>query len=360
MPNKAFRRLRRPYPVFALALLALTLALWAYLWTGLASYEAGIPKNLMQQLVRAMEAEALEEGTCAKTLETYGSDLSQETIRENGLALADLIRDKELSQRKIAPWKGPGELAYHILADGKEVALAVLETDPRKGILGLARYRVANVQGTLDLTVMASPGVQVYAGETLLTREDRSEEGQVPQDLRKWADSAQNQLKIPRYDVYLLKGLFQMPRIRGVDPSKRTVDGVFSAPDRVVVGLPLDPALMEEVGERAVAITHKYSNYMSDDLAWSGFKGYLVDTAPVYDRLRTLEVNWYTLHDSYRFENMEISGWIQYSEQLISLRTTYDYVIVGQGKVTTYKTDLTYYLALEPDGKWRVAEMIVN
>jgi hypothetical protein len=35
-------------------------------------------------------------------------------------------------------------------------------------------------------------------------------------------------------------------------------------------------------------------------------------------------------------------------------------VVVGQGKVTTYNTDLTYYLALAPDGKWRVAEMIVN
>ena len=49
-----------------------------------------------------------------------------------------------------------------------------------------------------------------------------------------------------------------------------------------------------------------------------------------------------------------------YSDQLVSLRMTYDYVVVGQKKVTTYQTDLTYYLVLEPDGKWRAAEMIVN
>jgi hypothetical protein len=361
MLNKgAARGLRHPYPIFILALLVMTGAIWIYLWTGLASYEAGIPRNLMEQTVRELVDEAREEGTCAGVLESAQTNSSKETLTRDGAILAELILDKEITYRKIVGWEGPGSLAYHILADGEEVAVATLTEAAQKGVLGLARYEIAGLQGTLDLSVMAAPEVQVFAGDVPLTREHLSDQDRIPTDLQKLADSGQAQVKIPRYDVYGLKGLFKVPAVRGVDGQDRFVEGVFVAPDCAVVGLPMDPVLLEEVAARAVTITQKYSYYMSDDLGWSGFKGYLMDNAPIYDRLRTLEVNWYTLHDSSRFENMKTLDWILYSDRLISLRMTYDYVVVGQGKVTTYDTDLTYYLALAPDGKWRVAEMIVN
>ncbi|HCU08271.1 MAG TPA: hypothetical protein DF480_04815 [Clostridiales bacterium] len=352
-------RLGRPYTIFALLLLLMTLAIWLYFWTGLASYEAGIPKNLMDHLVQSMEKEVLEEGSCVDVLVKYGKDIPGLSAQENGILLANLLRDKEVTYRKITGWNGSGDMAYHILADGEEAAIVTLLAKERGGVLGLALYKVDSLYGMQDLTVMAAPKVQVYAGDLLLTGEHLTDRDKVPEDLRGLADFPENEVEIPKYSIYTLEGLFWVPPIRGVDGARST-DGVYVAPNCAVVGLPLDAELMEDVEERAVTITHKYSHYMSDDLGWSGFKGYLVDTAPVYDRLRTLEVNWYTLHDSNRFENMQILDWIMYTDHLISLRMTYDYIIVGQGKVTTYDTDLTYYLALESDGKWRIAEMIVN
>jgi hypothetical protein len=351
--------IRRPYTIFVLILLLMTLAAWLYLWTGLAAYEAGIPKNLMDHLVQSMEKEAREEGTCVDVLVKHGKDTPGLSAQENGVHLANLIRDKEVSYQKISGWNGSGDMAYHILADGEEAAVVTLSAKEQGGILGLALYQVDSLVGMRNLTVMAAPKVQVYAGDLLLTGEHLTDRNKIPEDLQDLAEYPENKVEIPQYSVYSLEGLFWVPPIRGVDGSRST-DGIYVASDCAVVGLPLDTELMEEVEERAVTITHKYSHYMSDDLGWSGFKGYLVDTAPVYDRLRTLEVNWYTLHDSNRFENMELLDWIMYTDHLISLRMTYDYVVVGQGKVTTYDTDLTYYLALESDGKWRIAEMIVN
>jgi hypothetical protein len=353
-------RISRPYKVFALTLLVAVLAVWLYLWAGLSAYEAGIPKNLMDHLVSAMESEVGDEGTCVDVLVKYGKSLPGFSAQENGVFLAELIRDKEVAWRKITDWTGAGDMAYHILADGEEVAVVTLSARKQGGILGLALYEVDSLFGMHDLTVMAAPDVKVYAGDLPLTGEHLTARDQIPEDLQDLAGYEDNVIEIPRYNVYTLKGLFQVPSIRGAGENNGSVEGVYVSCDCAVVGLPLDPDLIEEIQERAVTITHKYSYYMSDDLGWSGFKGYLLDTAPLYDRLRTLEVNWYTLHDSSRFENMEILDWIMYSDQLVSLRMTYDYVVVGQGKVTTYETDLTYYLALESDGKWRVAEMIVN
>ncbi|MDI9492572.1 MAG: hypothetical protein QM215_06615 [Bacillota bacterium] len=360
MSNKGiFGRFRRPYGIFVLVLLLMIIAFWLYLWTGLAAYESGIPKNLMDHLVRSLDEEAREEGTCVDVLVKYGKEIPGLSAQENGVLFAHLIRDKEVTYQKISGWSGSGDIAYHILADGEAVAVATLSAEEQGGILGLALYRVDSLFGMRDLTVMAAPKVQVYAGDLLLTGEHLTDRGKVPEDLQDLAEYPENEVEIPQYNVYTLEGLFWVPPIKGVDGS-RSAEGVYVAPDCAVVGLPPDTALMKEVEERAVTITHRYSHYMSDDLGWSGLRGYLVDTAPVYDRLRTLEVNWYTLHDSNRFENMKILDRIMYTDHLISLRMTYDYIIVGQGKVTTYDTDLTYYLALESDGKWRVVEMIVN
>ncbi len=356
----AVEGISRPYKIFALSLLLVILAVWLYLWTGLSAYEAGIPKNLMDHLVKAMESEAEEEGTCVDVLVNYGKNLPGFSAQENGAFLAELIRGKDVTWRKITGWDGAGDMAYHILADGEEAAVVTLAARAQGGILGLALYEVDSLFGMHDLTVMAAPNVQVYAGDLPLTGEHLTARDQIPEDLQDLAACEDSEIEIPRYDVYRLDGLFRIPEIRGAGEDSESVEGVYVSSDCAVVGLRLDPDLMEEIRERAVTITHKYSYYMSDDLGWSGFKGYLVDTAPLYDRLRTLEVNWYTLHDSSSFENMKIQDWIMYSDQLVSLRMTYDYVVVGQKKVTTYQTDLTYYLALEPDGKWRAAEMIVN
>ena len=358
--NKLMAILKKPYTIYLLILMALVLVVWIYLWSGLASYEAGIPQNLMNTVLKEIQQEAGNNGDCKRLLLKYGYASDFGSVESDGIALAETVADKELSYKKKTGWDGIGEAAYSVTADGKEVAVVVLSEQKSKGIMGLSLYEISGVLGTTDLTILAHPDTTIYVGGVEIDKTEPRSTAVIPEDLEELAEYAPNEIEIPTYSEYVIQGLFSTPQITATLSDGREAETVFIEDSYVMISEPASDALLAEVSDRIMAITQKYSYYMSDDLGWSGFKGYLVKTSPIYDRLGTLEVHWYTLHDSTSFENMVIDNFFVFSENLISVRLTYDYVVVGQGKVTTYPTDLTYYLATDIDGKWRVAEMIVN
>lgn len=360
MRNKFKAYAKKPFAVYLSILTLTVVSVWIYLWSGLSAYEAGIPQNLMSALMQEIEAEAGRSGNFQSLLLKYDYSSAFGSLDSNGKAFADAVAGKDISYRKIVGWNGEGDLAYSVLADGEEAAVVLLSAKERRGVMGLALYEIAGLSGANEMTVLANPNVTVYVQGVALDSSTPSVPGIIPKELQALAAYPQNKIEIPQYNEYFMDGLFIVPEITGVTKEGVAAEGVFIQEDYLMLSEPASEALIAEVTERITSITQKYSYYMSDDLGWEGFKGYLINTAPIYDRLRTLEVNWYTLHDSTRFENVKISDLFVFSGHLISVRLTYDYVVVGQGKVTTYATDLTYYLATDVDGEWRVAEMIVN
>lgn len=362
MKKRSKNILKKPYTIFLGILIVLTLSIWVYLWLGLSAYEDGIPKNLMAQMTQDIST-CSENGSCENIVAKYNPSFPESSYENKGTVLMDLTKGKVLTYNKTAGKKGENTLHYSILADGEEVAHATLAPKEKGGILGLALYKVQELGGTKELTILAPAGATVLLKNVELKESDVRNTAIVPKELKKLHAYSKNIIEIPTYDEYLIGGLFSMPNIEEIEvilSDGTKAESVFVQEQSIIAGKPVSKELIETVTERVTLITKKYSYYMSDDLGWPGFKGYLVNTSPVYDRLRTLEVYWYTLHDSTRFENMVIDDFFVFSDELISLRLTYDYIVVGQGKVTTYDTDLTYFLAIDTDGKWRVAEMIVN
>lgn len=360
MRNKIRAYSKRPFAVY-LSILALTvLSIWIYLWVGLSAYEAGIPQNLMNGLVEEIQTQAGRSGNCRSLLIKYDYTSAFGSVDSEGKAFADAVSAKDVSYKRIVGWKGEGDMAYSVLADGEEIAIATLSAKEGRGVLGLALYEISGLSGVNEVTVLANPNVTVYVQDVELDLSMPSASGVIPKELQALAAYPQNTIEVPQYNEYYIDGLFTVPEITGATKDGTRVEGVFIQEDYLMLSQPASETLMADITEIITVITQKYSYYMSDDLGWDGFKGHLISTAPIYDRLRTLEVYWYTLHDSTRFENMEFSDFFLFSDGLISVRLTYDYIVVGQGKVTTYATDLTYYLATDADGQWRVAEMIVN
>lgn len=353
---------RKPYIIFLCILFAVIVSVWMYLWFGLSAYEAGIPRNLMAQMVEDISTCA-ENGSCENIVVKYNTPITVGSYENKSTALMNLVKDKTLTYNKMSGEKGENTLTYSILADGEEIARARLAPKEKKGILGLALYEVSELSGAKVLTILAPAGATVTVKGSELNALEVKNTGIVPKELKKLYAYPQNIIEIPTYDEYFINGLFEMPNVGEIEVTLSdgtSAESVFVQENSVIAGKPASKELVQTITERVTLITKKYSYYMSDDLGWTGFRGYLVKTSPVYDRLRTLEVYWYTLHDSTRFENMVIDDFFVFSDELISLRLKYDYVVVGQGKVTTYDTDLTYFLAIDTDGKWRVAEMIVN
>lgn len=353
---------RKPYFIFVLLLTVATVSVWTYLWFGLSSYESGLPKNLMSNLIEEIAYYA-EQGNCEAVIAEYNTTPTVGTYEYKGALLADLAHGQALSYRKTVGQKSDHALYYSIFAGDDEIARATLTQDENKGILGLSVYEISELSGTKELTILSPADALVYLKGVELNALDIKDTGVIPRELQLLYEYPENKIDIPVYNEYFVRGLFSMPDITDVDiffSDGTKAESVFLQKDYILAGQAASEKLLDELTAWIEVATKKYSYYMSDDLGWTGFKGYLVSTSPIYDRLRTLEVGWYTLHDSTRFENMQISDFFVFSDDFVSLRLSYDYIVLRRGTETTYNTDLTYFIARDTDGKWRIAEMIVN
>lgn len=353
---------KKPYFIFLLILFTVVISVWTYLWFGLHSYEAGLPKNLMSKLISDIALSA-EKGNCEQVIAEYNTSFAMESYEDKGAVLAELAQGKTLKYSKTTGKKSETNLYYSIFADEKEIARATLSQNEKRKPLGLAVYEISELAGTKELTILTpSDTTASIKGVELNTLHIKNAEV-VPRELQTLYAYPENQIEIPKYDEYFVDGLFSMPDLTEVDITffdGTIAEKVFIQNDYILTGKPMSESLISELTGWISAATKEYSYYMSDDLSWSGFRDYLIETSPIYDRLRTLEVGWYTLHDSTRFENMQVNNFFAFSDGLISLRLTYDYIVIRIGKATTYNTDLTYFLAIDADGKWKIAEMVVN
>ena len=353
---------KKPYFIFLLLLSVIVVSVWGYLWFGLHAYEAGLPKNLMSKLIDDIALSA-EKGNCEDIIAEYNQSFATESYEDKGAVLAELVRGKTLKYNKTAGRKSETDLYYSIFADEEEIARATLSQNQKRKPLGLAVYEISDLTGTKELTILTPSDTTVSIKDVELNISHIQNAEVVPRELQTLFAYPENRIEIPKYNEYFVDGLFIMPDLAEVDvifSDGTTAEAVFIQNDYIFAGKPMSETLISELTDWISSATKEYSYYMSDDLSWSGFKDYLVETSPIYDRLRTLEVGWYTLHDSTRFENMQTSNFFAFSDGLISLRMTYDYIVMRSTKATTYNTDLTYFLAIDADGKWRIAEMVVN
>ncbi|MBE6036437.1 MAG: hypothetical protein E7223_02295 [Clostridiales bacterium] len=344
----------RTYFIYLAVLVAVVAIALVVLWNVLADYESGVPTNIMTRI-----AENIEAGTAEKIYKEWDTieTVEWETADGNAAYLNKNFAGKEITfepKRGEYLSKAP---VYALKADGEEFAKVSMTQANEESEFGFTRWDVTALSADHELKIQVLGGITPTVAGQPLNEKWRTETGTAVKELESIPDELYSN---PTYDVYTISAMLQMPEIAGVDSEGN--GAVVLRDDKtgaVTLGPGFDTELEAAIAKRTDEITEQYSLWMTDNLPWSGFNKYLLKGTPKYEQLRTLEVNWYTLHDSLHTENKKTYEFFQYSDDCLRINVYYELCVYRGSQETRYKTDLTLYYVLDK-GVWKVADLITN
>lgn len=106
-------------------------------------------------------------------------------------------------------------------------------------------------------------------------------------------------------------------------------------------------------------VSKLYSNYISDDKKFKDLAAYLVEDSTLYNRLRTMEVYFYTPHTSFQFKNMTSDRYIKFSDDCFSCHVSFTYVLYRGARAYEYPTNYTFFF-IRQNGKFKLAELYLE
>ena len=344
----------KTYFIYLAVLVALVAIGLVVVWNVLVDYEAGVPTNVMTRI-----ASSIEEGKAEEIYKEWDtiSFVSWETAEGNAAYLNKNFAGKDITfEPKRGEYNSKAPV-YALKADGTEFAKVSMTQANKESKFGFTRWNVTYLAADTELTVQVLPGIKPTVAGQPLEEGYRVETGVAVKELDSIPANLYSQ---PVYDVYKVGSALQKPEISGVDAEGKAATVVTDAKTgAVTLGPALDSELEAAIAKRTDEITEQYSLWMTDNLPWGGFNKYLLKGTPKYEQLRTMEVNWYTTHDSLHTENKKTYDFFQYSDDCLRINVYYELCVYRGRQETRYKTDLTLYYVLEK-GVWKVADLITN
>ncbi len=158
---------------------------------------------------------------------------------------------------------------------------------------------------------------------------------------------------------YVIEGLMNAPDIQFFDEKGAAIpvsleNGVYSGV------LPTTDAETAAQAETFVQeFSKEYSKFITNDLKFEELKPYLSKDTKFYKDLRTVNVTFYTPHTGYKFENENLLGTTQYSENCFSVSLEYDQVIDYYGRDVTYHSSYTIFAVKTKNG-WQAVDLVLN
>lgn len=122
-----------------------------------------------------------------------------------------------------------------------------------------------------------------------------------------------------------------------------------------------DEELEEKFRDHAFKAARAYARYMTNDGSLGEVVQYFDKESQIYRHIRTSEVNWYTTHIGYSFENERVSEFYPLTDTAFACRYTGTQTV---NRTATDKRvmelDLTMFFALYEDGRYYIYDMVVG
>ena len=308
---------------YLLLVVALGLTIYkisVFVWDACAEYQANSAKTVMAQTVEKIRGET-------------GLDISYSpipSVDENG------------------------DSTYILKIDKTPVGKARLGV--KKKIFTLALYELKDYEGTRSFEFYAPEGVSVkLAGEDVPTEKRMYYFGATT--LYNYGDDRD----IPLFYRYKVEGIYDFSQIEISCEGHELTESVQPRLDPITFyEKRFSPEVEEEIKERARIIAQTYSNYISLDVKWAKLKNEIMDGSNLLALIPMLEVQWYNAHNSWDMTDVCTSRPLCLNDCYALIHITYDYNIYRGSSESNFPTELAFYLHLDDDGVWRLAELGTN
>ena len=249
--------------------------------------------------------------------------------------------------------------AYYVTLDGKKFAELNLRVIPgQTSPKGYSLWELDTVHilslPTQTFRVQAREDYTVYCDGEALTGDYKAQSG-IALPISEHLPSG---VKVPTecvYEVTRLSGepVFTCRDHKGREVSLTDENGTLRA------GMnydSIDDETRSYVGKTAKCL----ALYTSDDKDFLEMSKYLLKDSSAYKAIKALETGWFTLHTSYRFENVSVSNVAYYGDdQILTCDVSLTFVIVARknNQDKSYPMAYTFYYQ-KSGGKWLLYDMM--
>ncbi len=344
-------------------LAVLVIVLLIYVWNTMKKYEKAQPEQVVGQI-----AQELENGDVSSIGDTTSNKF--ESAEEYTDIFVESVKGKELTYAKDADSYDSQAPVYDIISGENIVAKVTLKETrhyTKMAILAMSDWEVSTVEamvsgGSNNVKVTVPSSYKVSINGVELGEEEQSGEAKEMEGFTYVAEY----VAVPKTITYEVKGLLNIPQLAVTDAAGNNVD-VSSYTDYSDVNMGYAVSEMPaELKEYVIKASEDYSNFFSRDLNGCGEStaclqpyfpegSYYIDMAETY---RQEDMWMFSKHNAPVFSNVNVSNYIQYSDDCFSCEVQFDktMVLTMNGQTRVDHNDQTFYYVLI-NGKWLIADI---
>ncbi len=335
---------------FALFLVLITTALW-FFYNYLKKYEASTPTGALNnyiQWIRDKDYDAIYavsdfEETILNTKEefikylerTYAGDVSTLTVREKTLSAESDERKKE----------------YSVYIDEKRVCGLTLLKNPEWG--ETAWSYVTEIQYQPTTTIYAADDVRITINGVDLSLLN------LPSSPAQTAllGGVKDEQMLPTVSCYTLEGLLNPPTIEALTLNGDTCNIVQTEKAAYHIYQPVADALRTEREQLAQKTAFKYAEFVARDATRADVLKLVYKDSDLYGTIRNFSNHWFTGHDTYKFTDVVISAYTQYTRSDFSCNVSFQPIYTRKKqtiKGTPFNCRLSFVLI---DDEWKLLSL---
>ncbi len=327
--------------VTAIACLLAAILIPAMTRKSIETQEAALPESAISAYLQSLQNQDIEElyqtsllvSPHYNTLEDYRSHLQA------------LFEQIDLDQIQIAPvQQKENQWEYDLVSDGKWITTLTLA--PING-----QWKAAtNFQEGTDYRIEVPEGISFTVNGFAIRAEDCIEQATAASNF-----SGLNDLSsAPEVDHYLLSNLLSEPELQFNQSDIGFIQDALS--NTLYVGkITTDSELKARFIQAAKAL----AQYPTRDGSLSAITSMTVTGSDFYNRIKTMDNQWYAAHNSAVFKNMTVHRMIQQSEDTVLGNISFDYTISASSASRTYHCGYQLTL-LQVGSSWKIAGIAID
>ncbi len=292
-----------------------------YFYGWLKDYEKTRPEVTAQSIL----TDYIKSGNAGALKEECGLKVSEyESEKSINKAVSEHIAGKKLSVSTSAKKEKGFDYAYNINADEKPFLSLYLKRNDKKTFFGHKGYKVGESAFSPDfyksVTIKLDSKTDLTINGTRLKNNDRKDDA-----LPSLPENIKNEITIKKQTALINDLVSADPEIKAQKNEKELkvsqTSGVFT--------VDFSGAYPNEkkITDFALNGAKTYAAYMQDDKSFSQLDPYLVKNTEFYKNLKTSLTMFAWKHDSYDFENINLSEFFSYSESLYCVRVSFEQVL---------------------------------
>ncbi len=326
-----------------IAVFLICLAVGLVIFSGwLKTYEAAQPENIVETLI----LKHLEKGDILTLHNEYGLKLSDyETEKGLKSFYESTVKGKKLDYSTSALKPEGADLAYAVTVDGKKLMDVFLKQAENKKYEVLSLEFNKSVYKSFKIT--AAENVEIKVNGIKVKAEDRKNE-ELP--------SLKNELsgkKIINKQIITLNNLLGEPeKVTATSEGKETVlkadNGLYSATQDFP-----EKAKVSDIASKGAST---YASYMFNDSSLANVRKYVDTNTDFYENIRTTIVTFTLNHSGNKIEDLKVTEYHKYSDNLFSCRVSLTNVLKRGAE--EYKDYFDKYVYLKTSGdSYKIIDM---